>query len=164
MSTFTVTRTNKIASKRRLLVSDRTDLNMSAQRHAARFASRTKLQIALMADYMDTISTIATHHHFLALMLKEVQRYHQRTFNVVLPFRALDILADYAAVEMRKDDEDHYAACLHFMCRHRLYSPEFQEVAALMVAEDALTRVRQESMEMSTVSGGSSSSNGLSDD
>jgi hypothetical protein len=160
MPAFTVTHTNKIASKRRLLVSDRTDLNMSVQRRAARFTSREKLQMALMADYTTTISSRATHHHFLTLMLNEIHQHHQRTFNVVLPFRALEILAERRNAEMTRTDGDHYAEFLAALAQLHLYSREFQKRAAQLVAAAEKKAKADEAMTASTLSANSC---GLSD-
>ena len=151
-SAFTVTRTNQKqvtasfsdSNKQRVLV-DRTDIDMSVQRTAARLVSLDNLQGALTADYNATISSRDTHCQFLRMMLNEVQQYHHRTFNVALPKRAIEILSEEITDEMHKEMEiGQYAKCLRLLAHQCLYSATFQRTAALLVANEEKEKEEEE--------------------
>ena len=162
-SAFTVTHTNQKQvtascsdSKQRVLV-DRTDIDMSSQRAAARIVTLGNLQVGLMADYNATISSSYTHCQFLRMMLNEVQQYHRRTFNVRLPKRALEILSEEITAEMHKEMEiGQYAKCLRLLAHQCLYSATFQRTAALLVANEE--KEKEEEMEEEQYIGSSSTS------
>ena len=121
--TFNVTHTNKAASASRVLVADRTDLEMSAQRSAAHWVSRVNLQVAHEADYNATWASLVAHRTFLSMMLNEAQQYHRRTFNAALSTRVL-LLENFVVLSrmMLEEDFDNYEECLKLLACHCPYN------------------------------------------